>query len=169
MTLSLIRKKILEIRGKQVILDMDLAELYCVETRVLKQAVRRNMDRFPDDFMFKLSETEIESMVSQFVIPSKGQFGGALPFAFTEQGIAMLSSVLKSPVAIQVNIEIMRVFISLREYAMDYHNLSEKLKTLETVYNEQFDNVFEALNYLLQKEVTPDPAENREQIGYKSA
>ncbi len=110
MELELIKNQIHEIRGKKVMLDMDLAKIYEVETRVLKQAVRRNIDRFPRDFMFELTEVEMKNLVSQFVIPVINQFGGAKPFAFTEQGIAMLSSILKSKKAIQMNIAIMRAF-----------------------------------------------------------
>lgn len=106
MELEVIKNKIFEIRGFKVMLDFDLALLYNVETRVLKQAVRRNNNRFPEDFMFILTEIEINQLVSQSVIPSKSNLGGALPFAFTEQGIAMLSSVLNSEKAIEVNISI---------------------------------------------------------------
>jgi hypothetical protein len=102
MELQIIQNKIHVIRGQRVMLDYDLALLYEVETRVLKQAVKRNLNRFPDDFMFTLSENEINLMVSQIVIPSKSYFGGSKPFAFTEQGVAMLSSVLKSKKALQV-------------------------------------------------------------------
>src|SRR5437870_4265474 len=103
MQLQAIQKKIYEIRMQKAMLDYDLAALYEVETRALKQAVRRNIHRFPEDFMFELTRDEIEQMVSQNVIPSKSYLGGALPFAFTEQGVAMLSSVLKSKKAVQVN------------------------------------------------------------------
>ena len=96
MELQLIRQKIYEVRGQKVMLDFDLAALYEVETRALKQAVRRNLERFPEDFMFELDETEVHKLVSQIVIPSKSYFGGALPFAFTEQGVAMLSGILKA-------------------------------------------------------------------------
>lgn len=104
MELTTIKNSIHEIRGKRVILDYELAKMYEVETRVLKQAVRRNIDRFPEDFMFELTEMEIQNLVSQFVIPHIKHLGGAIPFAFTEQGVAMLSSVLKSKKAIQINI-----------------------------------------------------------------
>ncbi len=168
MNLDLIPTKIQQIRDKRVILDMDLAVLYHVETRALKQAVRRNIERFPEDFMFELSESEVESMVSQIVIPSKSYLGGAKPFAFTEQGIAMLSSVLKSPIAIQVNIQIMRVFVSLREYALNHRELSEKIRELEDTYNQQFDNIFEALNYLLGQSKQDEETQERKRIGYNS-
>src|SRR5437016_9231496 len=108
-------------------LDFDLAELYGVETRALKQAVRRNLDRFPADFMFILSTGEIKNLVSQTVIPGRGKLGGATPMAFTEQGVAMLSSVLRSPRAVQVNIAIMRAFVRLREMLMSNADLARKL------------------------------------------
>src|SRR6266404_5530915 len=110
-----VERRILLLRGQNVILDFDLAELYGVETRALKQAVRRNLDRFPPDFMFELSAAEIKKLVSQTVIPTRGTLGGAIPMAFTEQGVAMLSSVLRSARAVQVNIAIMRTFVRLRE------------------------------------------------------
>jgi hypothetical protein len=117
MELEHIKNSILEIRGKKVMLDMDLAKVYEVETRVLKQAVRRNIDRFPSDFMFQLTEIEMHHLVSQNVIPTLNHFGGAKPFAFTEQGVAMLSSVLKSKKAIHMNISIMRAFVMMRQCA----------------------------------------------------
>src|SRR5258708_39701339 len=120
MQLSLIQKKINEIREYKIILDFDLAEMYEVETRALKQAVKRNMQRFPSDFMFQLTNVEADSLVSQSVIPSKKHLGGALPFAFTEQGVAMLSSVLNSERAIEVNIIIIRTFVLIRQYAMNF-------------------------------------------------
>ena len=113
-----IKNSILEIRGIKVILDFELAKLYEVETRVLKQAVRRNIERFPSDFMFQLTEIEMQHLVSQNVIPTLNHFGGAKPFAFTEQGIAMLSSVLKSKKAIHMNISIMRAFVMMRQWAI---------------------------------------------------
>ena len=124
------KNSILEIRGKKVMLDMDLAIIYEVETRVLKQAVRRNIDRFPDDFMFELTLEELQNLTSQFVTSS---WGGQRhkPFAFTEQGIAMLSSVLKSKKAIQMNIAIMRAFVMMRQFALSFQELSEKLLELE--------------------------------------
>jgi hypothetical protein len=131
--LEQIKKSILEIRGKKVMLDMDLAKIYEVETRVLKQAVRRNIDRFPEDFMFELTENELQNLTSQFVTSS---WGGQRhkPFAFTEQGIAMLSSVLKSKKAIQMNIAVMRAFVLMRQFALTYQELSEKLIELEKLH-----------------------------------
>ena len=118
MEIEHIKNSIREIRGYKIMLDMDLAKIYEVETRVLKQAVRRNIDRFPSDFMFQLTEIEMQHLVSQNVIPTLNHFGGAKPFAFTEQGIAMLSSVLKSKKAIHMNISIMRAFVMMRQWAI---------------------------------------------------
>jgi hypothetical protein len=153
-----------EIRGKKVMLDMDLAKLYEVETRVLKQAVRRNMERFPEDFMLTLDQYEIQNLVSQNVIPTINHFGGALPFAFTEQGIAMLSSVLKSKTAIQINISIMRAFVMIRQFALTYQELNEKLIALEKKHNQKFTDIDQVLNYLIKKE---QQQTDRKQVGYK--
>ncbi|OBX26453.1 DNA-binding protein [Gelidibacter algens] len=148
-------------------LYFDLAEMYQTETRALKQAVRRNLERFPIDFMFELNEIEIESMVSQNVIPSKQQLGGAKPFAFTEQGVAMLSSVLKSKIAIEINISIIRAFVLMRQYALSHIELSEKLNQLENTFNKKFNDVAEALNFLLQKDHIETEQKQRKPIGYK--
>jgi hypothetical protein len=148
-------------------LDFDLAALYEVETRVLKQAVKRNMDCFPSDFMFVLTEKEIDSMVSQFVIPSKSYFGGAAPMAFTEQGVAMLSSVLKSKKAIQVNISIMRVFVAMKQMVVGNASIAKKLEELETKYNKQFKDVYEALSYLMETKKLDDKQKQRTKIGFK--
>ena len=121
-----IQAKIHEVRNHKVMFDFDLAALYEVETRGLKQAVKRNLDRFPADFMFQLTEKEVETILSQNVIPSKKYLGGALPLAFTEQGVAMLSSVLKSKKALQVNISIMRAFVVMKQYIVNYSELSKK-------------------------------------------
>ena len=168
MELAIIENKIVEIRGVKVMLDFDLAELYEVETRALKQAVKRNLDRFPMDFMFVLSDKEINELVSQNVIPSKSKMGGSLPFAFTEQGVAMLSSVLKSKKAMQINISIVRAFVFIRQYALSHKELSEKLSALEKKYNKQFADVYEALNYLIGKEKQIEKQKERKKIEYKS-
>jgi hypothetical protein len=168
MELALIQNKIFEIRGHKVMLDFDLAALYNVETRALKQAVKRNIFRFPKDFMFTLTEEEIKLMVSQNVIPSKSKFGGALPMVFTEQGVAMLSSILKSPKAVAVNIAIMRAFVFMRQYALTHKDLTEKLNELEKTYNKQFADVYEALNYLINKDKQEEKQTKRTRIGYKS-
>jgi hypothetical protein len=167
MELELIKRSILEIRGKKVMLDMDLATIYEVETRVLKQAVRRNLDRFPDYFMFELTIEEMYNLVSQFVIPTLNHFGGAKPFAFTEQGVAMLSSVLKSKKAIQMNIAIMRAFVLMRQFALTYQELSEQLKELENRYNHKFDDIEQVLKYLIQKDKKQNIQVERKQLGYK--
>ena len=148
-------------------LDFDLSKLYEVETRALKQAVKRNIDRFPNDFMYILTDDEVNEMVSQNVIPSKSYFGGALPFAFTEQGVSMLSSVLRSQKAIQVNIAIMRAFVFIKQYALTHKDLTDKLKELETKYNKQFSDVYEAINYLLKKDKQETEQKERKRIGFK--
>lgn len=142
-------------------LDFDLADLYGVETRALKQAVRRNEDRFPDDFRFNLSDEEIQGLVSQNVIPSRRKLGGATPMAFTEQGVAMLSSVLRSQRAVHVNIAIMRAFVRLRELLLGNAELAIKLAELERKYDSQFKVVFDAIRQLM----TP-PEKPRRRIGF---
>lgn len=143
-------------------LDFDLALLYNVETRALKQAVKRNRDRFPQDFMFELSLAEIDNLVSQNVIPSKGRLGGAVPFAFTEQGVAMLSSVLKSKEALHVHVSIVRAFVQMRQLLENNKDLKQKLSELENKYDEQFKVVFDAISNLIQQKSEP-----RERIGFK--
>ena len=128
---QIITQKIIEIRDHKVLLDFDLAELYNTETRTLKQAVRRNLNRFPEDFMFELTEEEVKDLVSQSVIPSKSKLGGAIPFAFSEQGVAMLSSVLNNEKAIEINIAIMRSFVSLRKFALKYEELTKRVTEIE--------------------------------------
>lgn len=167
MELQLIQNKIYEIRGQRVMLDFDLAEMYDVETRALKQAIKRNIDRFPNDFMFELNEKEIENLVSQSVIPSKSKLGGAKPFAFTEQGVAMLSSVLNSKKAIQVNIAVIRAFVVLRQHLADYKDLKENIATLEKQMNLNFKDINQALYYLLNKDAQEIAQHERKQIGFK--
>ena len=146
-----IEKTILVIRRQKVMLDADLAELYGVPTRALVQAVKRNIERFPADFMFQLNKEEADSLRSQIVTLKKGrgQHSKYLPYAFTEQGVAMLSSVLHSPRAIQVNIEIMRAFIRLRQMMASHTELARKLDALEKKYDAQFKSVFEAIRRLM--------------------
>ena len=149
---------ILVIRNVKVILDKDLAALYGVETRSLKQAVKRNAKRFPKDFMFVLTQKEIALMVSQNVIPSKSYFGGAKPMVFTEQGVAMLSSVLNSERAIEVNILIMRAFVKLREIISTHKKVEEKLKEIESKlseHNNQIVQIIELINQLLAPTKSP--------------
>ncbi len=145
-------------------LDSDLADLYGVETKRLKEAVRRNLQRFPKDFMFKLTNEEFENLRTQFATSS---WGGAryLPFAFTEQGVAMLSSVLSSSKAIEVNIQIVRAFVFLRQYALSHAELTDKLNKLESRFDQKFNDVYEAINYLLQKE-EPNESANNKKIGF---
>ncbi len=149
-----ITTKIYLIRNIKVMLDKDLAELYEVETRVLKQAVRRNIKRFPSDFMFELTYQELRNLRSQFVMSS---WGGVRrpPMSFTEQGVAMLSSVLKSDRAIHVNIQIMRAFTQLREILSTHKDLQKKIEEMESKYDEQFRIVFEAIKQLIDTESEP--------------
>ena len=150
-------------------LDMDLAKIYEVETRVLKQAVRRNIERFPEDFMFELTKDEWEFIRSQNVMfkPGKGKFPKFLPYAFTEQGVAMLSAVLNSNRAIQTSILIMRAFVTMRQLALTYQELSEKLIELEKQHNQKFEYIEQVLNYLIQKENQKTQQTTRKQVGYK--
>ena len=162
---EIIQNKILYLRDEKILLDFQLAELYGVENRALKQAVRRNLDLFPDDFMFLLSKIEIEIMVSQNVIPSKQYLGGAIPYAFTETGVAMLSSVLKSKRAKEVNIAIMRVFIALRKMVLSNTQLRleiEKIKKKVDNQDKNIEIIFKYFDELLEQKQKP-----RQQIGYK--
>ena len=149
-----ITTKIYLIRNIKVMLDRDLAELYQVETRTLKQAVRRNIKRFPSDFMFELTYQELRNLRSQFVMSS---WGGVRrpPMAFTEMGVAMLSSVLKSDRAVQVNIQIMRAFTQLREMLASHKDLQRKVEEMESKYDERFRIVFEAIKQLIYTESKP--------------
>lgn len=147
-------------------LDSDLAELYGVETRVLVQAVKRNRTRFPDDFMFQLTKVESKHLTSQLVISSSASnYGGRRysPYVFTEQGVAMLSSVLRSPSAIRANIEIMRAFVRLRQILAEHADLAEKLAALEKRYDRQFKAVFDAIRELMEP-----PEKPAKQIGFRS-
>jgi hypothetical protein len=146
--MEVIGQKILLIRGQKVMLSIHLAELYGVETRALNQAVKRNFNRFPKDFMFQLTDHEAGQLVSQNVIPHKKYFGGSLPYAFTEQGVAMLSSVLNSERAVQVNIAIMRTFVKLREMIISNKEMAKRLDALEKKYDAQFKVVFDAIREL---------------------
>ncbi len=156
-----IRNCILMIRGQKVMLSNDLAELYGVEPRVLMQAVKRNIARFPSDFMFQLNEREVESLRSQFVILKQGQHRKYPPYAFTEQGVAMLSSVLRSERAVMVNVEIMRAFVELRRLLSTHVDLANKLNELEKKYDAQFRVVFDAIRELMKP-----PDVERRQIGF---
>jgi hypothetical protein len=169
MQLSVIQNKIYEIRGQKVMLDRDLAALYEVETRVLNQAVQRNLTRFPQDFMFQLNRKEFDSLISQNVISKNTGRGGTrkMPYVFTEQGVAMLSSILNSERAIQVNIIIVRTFVLIRQAALSYTELSDKIKKLEKKYNKNFAEIFKALEYLIAEKQQQEDFNNRTRIGFK--
>lgn len=156
-----IEKRILLLRGHKVILDNDLAELYEVEIKQLKRQVRRNMDRFPEDFMFELSKQEQESLRSHFGTLKRGEHSKYLSYAFTEQGVAMLSSVLRSKRAVRVNVEIVRAFVRLREVLATHKDLARKLEALEKKYDSQFRVVFDAIRQLM----TP-PEPRKQKIGF---
>ncbi len=165
MELQLIQNKIFEIRGQRVMLDYNLAELYEVETRALKQAVKRNINRFPPDFMFELTKSEWQELITVCDNLSQNlKFSPATPFAFTEQGVAMLSSILRSSKAIEVNISIMRAFVVLRQYALGYAELNRKLEEFMIETNMQFNDIYQALTELAsQREREEKP---RRRIGY---
>jgi len=161
-TVDQIESIILLIRGQKAILSHDLAQLYGVTTGNLNKAVKRNTDRFPNDFMFQLTEEEYKSLRFHFGILEKGQHSKYLPYAFTEQGVAMLSSVLRSKRAVLVNIQIMRAFVQLRQMLAVHKDLERKLTALEKKYDEQFKIVFDAIRALM----TP-PEKPRKKIGFE--
>jgi hypothetical protein len=154
-------RSILLIRGEKVMLDYDLADLYEVEVKQIKRQVRRNIDRFPKDFMFELSKQEYDSLRRQFGTLKRGEHSKYLPYAFTEQGVAMLSTVLRSRRAVRVNIEIMRAFVRLREIVATNKDLARKLEALEGKYDAQFKMVFDAIRQLM----TP-PEPKKRKIGF---
>ena len=158
-----IEQSIILLRDERIMLDSDLAELYGVETKVLLQAVKRNLDRFPDDFMFQLSKEEFDALRSQSVTSKTAGRGGRRypPYAFTEHGVAMLSSVLRSPRAVQVNIEIMRTFVRLRQMLASHKDLTRKLTALERKYDVQFKIVFDAIRQLMAP-----PEKKKKRIGF---
>jgi len=166
MELEIIKNSIHEIRGQKVILDFELAKMYQVETKRLKESVRRNIRRFPEDFMFELSTEEWAVLRSQFASSS---WGGQRynPYAFSEQGVAMLSSVLNSEVAIDINISIMRAFVMIRQFALTYQELNEKLIALEKKHNQKFTDIDQVLNYLIKKDQQLTQQTTRKQVGYK--
>ncbi len=162
-----IKNKIYEIRGMKIMLDFDLAEMYEVETKVLKQAINRNLSRFPADFMFTLTQKEFQDLRSQIVTSKRGGTR-YMPYAFTEQGVAMLSSVLNSEKAINVNIAIIRTFVTIRQYALNYKELETKIKKLEKKYNNNFQQIFKALDLLLTEKQEQEDLKNRKRIGFKT-
>ena len=153
--LERIERAILVIRGQKVLLDVDLADLYEVETRALMQAVKRNAGRFPADFMFQLTDEEFEQLRAAEVIAGARRYR---PYAFTEQGVAMLSSVLRSPRAVEVNIEIMRAFVHLRQMLASNEELARQIESLERRYDEKFKIVFQAIRQLMAKPEAPPQA-----------
>ena len=176
MDLQLIQNKIYEVRGHRVMLDFDLAELYEVKTKSLNQAVKRNIQRFPSDFMFRLTSDEWDLVRSQYatasdnkiiqsrnvIVSQKKRNITAIPYAFTEQGLAMLSGILNSDKAINVNIAIMRAFVMIRQYALTYKELTDRLKEIEG----KFEDVYEAINYLLEKDKQQIEQKERKRIGF---
>lgn len=173
MELQIIHEKIYTVRGHKVMLDFDLAELYLVETRRLKEAVRRNIKRFPPDFMYELTQQEYRSLRSQFATLEKkgrGAYTKYLPFAFTEQGISMLSGVLHSERAIEMNIAIMRAFIAIRQFVLQYNDLAEQIieiKQSVTSHSEQLSQIYDAIENLLDEKAAQKNWSERERIGFK--
>ena len=166
MELELIKNSIIEIRGKKVVLDFELAKMYQTETKRLKESVRRNFRRFPSDFMFELTSVEWNELRTQFATSKKGGTTRP-PFAFTEQGVAMLSSVLNSEIAIEVNIAIMRAFVLIRQWALNYQELAERLDELKKLHGQRFDDIEQVLKYLIQKDKQQTQQAVRKQVGYK--
>ncbi len=160
---EIIATKILVIRGKRVMLDSDLAVLYEVKTKRLNEQVARNIKRFPEDFMFQLTEEEADSLRSHFATSKRGG-RRYLPFAFTQEGVAMLSSVLNSERAIMVNIQIMRAFTQLRRMLLTNTDLRRKINEMEKKYDKQFAIVFQAIKQLLE----PEPKKERKIIGFRT-
>ena len=165
MELQIIQNKIYEIRGCKVMLDYDLAELYETETKYLKRSVRANIKRFPSDFMFELTKNELETLRCNFSTSKTRGGTRYLPFAFTEQGVAMLSSVLNPDKTIDVNIAIMRAFVELRQFTLGYAELNQKLENFMLDTNMQFNDIYIALTELAEKNKSSQ--EQRKQIGYK--
>lgn len=172
MQLTVIQQKIYEVRGQKVMLDYDLAELYEVETRVLNQAIKRNMDSFPEDFMFRLSKEEWEGMSSQIVMTSPTKRPKiALPYAFTEHGVTMLASVLRSPKARKMNIAIVRVFIALKKFAIEHSDILQQLHELKErvgAHDVQLNQIYDAIENLLNMKEEQKNWENRKRIGFKT-
>ena len=160
-----IADKIYKIRGYKVLLDADLADLYSVETKLLKRQVRRNIERFPEDFSFVLTRKEYNSLRSQYGTLKRGAHSKYLPMAFTEQGVAMLSGILRSPVAIHVNIQIMRVFVKMRNLITRYEELLEKIEALEANALEQNEHIIKI--YEVIKELIEPAYKNRKPLGYR--
>lgn len=168
MQIQEIYSKIYTIRDQKIMFDFDLAALYEVETRVLNQSVKRNIDIFPPDFMFRLSVQEWEIMSSQIVMTySYKRPKKVLPLVFTEHGVAMLANVLKSKKARQTSIAIVRAFIALKQFALNYKEITDRLSEMENKNNKQFKDVYDAINYLLRKDEQESEQKERKRIGFK--
>lgn len=168
MELQTLKRKIHIIRQQNVLFDFDLAELYGTDTRSLKQAVNRNIGRFPEDFMFQLTKKEWQEVITNCDnLFSTAKFSPSMPYAFTEQGVAMLSSVLKSQKAIDVNIAIMRAFVLIRQYDLSHHDLTNKINELAVKFDRQFNDVYQALAFLMDKDHIVTEQKNRATIGYR--
>ena len=163
---KVIKSKIFEIRGQKVMLDADLAEMYEVETKRLKESVKRNITRFPSDFMFTLTQKEFQGLRSQFATSNRGGTR-YFPSVFTKQGVAMLSSILNSEKAIDVNIAIIRTFVLVKQSILNYKDLSKNLKKLERKSNKNFKEIFTALNYLITTKQEEKTLKDRKRIGFK--
>ncbi len=158
---EIIERKIYLIRGHRVMLDKDIAELYGVKPIRLREQVKRNKERFPPDFMFQLTEKEVDLLVSHFAIPSKKHLGGYLPYAFTEHGALMLASVLNSERAVEVGIFVVRAFVKMREMLSTHKRLIERIDALEKKYDQQFKVIFDAIKALVES-----PAKEKKKIGF---
>jgi phage regulator Rha-like protein len=171
MQITVIQQRIYEVRGQKVMLDFDLAELYDVETKRLKEAVRRNKVRFPVDFMFQLTKKEFDSLRSQIATSNKRGGTRYMPFAFTEQGVGMLSAVLNSGKAVQMHIAIVRAFVALKEFALNYKDLAGQIHAIRktvTSHSEQLNQIYDAIeNMLEEKEEKKRSWNERERIGFK--
>ena len=165
---EIIQRKIYDFKGHKIMFDFDLSEMYEVETRTLKQAVRRNITRFPGDFLIKLSVKEWKELITICDnLPETVKFSPVPPFAFTEQGVAMISSVINSDKAILFNIAIMRAFVFIRQYSLTHKDLTEKLDELEKIYNMRFQDIYAAINYLMEKDKETRELQNRRRIGFR--
>jgi len=172
MQITVIQQRIYEIRGQKVMLDFDLAELYEVETKRLKEAVRRNKIRFPVDFMFQLTKKEFESLRSQIATSNKRGGIRYMPFAFTEQGVGMLSGVLNSGKAVQMHITIVRAFVALKQFALNYKDLANQINEIKntvTNHSDQLNQIYDAIeNMLEEKEEKKRLWNERERIGFRN-
>ncbi len=167
---EVVMSKIYVIRDQKIMLDRDLAELYGVEARRLREQVRRNNERFPPNFMFRLTEEEVDLMVSQNAIPSKQHLGGSLPYAFTEHGLLMLANVLRSGQAVQMSIRIIEVFVKMREMLLTHKDLILKLEQIERTVSSHDDQIvvlFEYIKKLLEEKEARDEQSHRKRIGFK--